>query len=78
MTKTDYSQVAFFVWKKGTWIKKNLGPSGLKSASGRLFKHRTKIVKLLVMVAAIFAVTWFPFFVLLIYAVSIIIIHVVL
>ena len=66
MTK-NYSQIAMFVWRKGKWIKKHLG----STTGSRLFKHRTRIVKLLVIVAAIFAVTWFPFFVILIYAVSI-------
>ena len=67
----NYSQVAIYVWKKGKWIKRHLVPSGLNSASARIFKYRTRIVKLLVVVAAIFAVSWFPFFVILIYAVSI-------
>ena len=65
MTK-NYYQIAKFVWKKGKWMKKHLG----STAGSRLFKHRTRIVKLLFIVAAIFAVTWFPFFVILIYAVS--------
>ena len=67
----NYSQVAIYVWRKGKWIKKHLVPSGLNSASTRIFKYRSRIVKLLVVVAAIFAVSWFPFFVILIYAVSI-------
>lgn len=66
MTK-NYSQIAKFVWRKGKWIYKHLGTT---TGSG-LFKHRTRIVKLLVIVVAIFVVTWFPFFVILMYAVSI-------
>ena len=67
----NYFQVALFVWRRGRRIKHNAEPTGQSLANFHLFKHRLKLVKLLVMVAVIFAVSWFPFFVMLLYAVSI-------
>ena len=70
----NYLNLAKFIWKKGKWIRENLAePNTLNSTSVRLFKQRTKIIKLLFVVAAIFAASWLPFFVILIYAVSYII-----
>ena len=67
----NYLNLAQFVWEKGKWIRENLAePSTVNSTSVRLFKQRTKIVKLLFVVAAIFIVSWLPFFIILIYAVS--------
>ena len=67
----NYLNLAQFVWEKGKWIRENLAePSTVNSTSVRLFKQRTKIVKLLFVVAAIFIASWLPFFVILIYAVS--------
>ena len=67
----NYIDLAKFVWEKGKWIRENLAePSTVNSTSIRVFKQRTKIVKLLFVVAAIFTASWLPFFVILIYAVS--------
>ena len=67
----NYVEVAMFVYRKGKKMRENLEPSGVNISCIRLLKHRTKVVKLLVTVAAIFAVSWLPFFIILIYAVSI-------
>ena len=67
----NYLNLAKFVWAKGKWIRENLAePNTVNSTSVRLFKQRSKIVKLLFVVAVIFAASWLPFFVILIYAVS--------
>ena len=68
---TNYTKIAIYVWKKGKWIRENLQPNVVNSSSVRLFKQRTRIVKLLILLAAIFAITWLPFFGILFYAVSI-------
>ena len=68
MTK-NYSQLAFYMWKRLKKIKANLQPVG-RNLKVRLFLQRTRIIKLLVLVAAIFAVSWLPYFGILIYAVS--------
>ena len=70
----NYMQVAVFVWRKGRRIRDNSGITGKSLDSFHLFKHRIKFVKLLVLVAVIFTLSWFPFFVLLIYAVSCVIV----
>ena len=72
----NYLEVAMYVWKKGRSVRDNTmtdqsGPDGRFPASLHLYKHRVKLMKLLVMVALIFAVSWLPYFVLYIYAVSI-------
>ena len=67
---TNYTQVAVYVWKKMKWIKENLEPNGVNSSSVRLFRQRIRTVKLLVLVAVIFAISWLPFFGILFYAVS--------
>lgn len=69
MTK-NYTQLARYVWRKGKWIRDNLEHNVLNTSSVRLFKQRIKIVKLLILVAVIFAVSWLPFFAVLFYAVS--------
>ena len=66
----NYIQVALFVWKKGRRIRDDSGGTTINMANFHLFKNRMKLVKLLVMVAVIFAVAWFPFFIMLLYAVS--------
>ena len=66
----NYLQVAVFVWRKGRRIRDNSGITGHALDSFHLFKHRIKFVKMLVLVAVIFTLSWFPFFVMLIYAVS--------
>ena len=69
MTK-NYSQLAFYMWKRLKKIKANLQSTGRNLKNIRLFMQRTRIIKLLVLVAAIFAVSWLPYFGILIYAVS--------
>ena len=74
MTK-NYLEVAMYVWKKGRTVRDNTmnvssGPDGRYPASLHLYKHRVKLMKLLVMVALIFAASWLPYFILFIYAVS--------
>ncbi|KAL4218331.1 Neuropeptide FF receptor 2 [Mactra antiquata] len=64
MTK-NYSQVALFVWKKGRQIHNMQNNT---TSSNESFKQRVKVVKLLVVVAVIFALSWLPFFILLLYA----------
>ena len=66
----NYTQVAIYVWNKGKWIRKNLQPNDVNSSAIRLLRQRTRIVKLLILLAAIFAITWLPFFGILFYAVS--------
>ena len=66
----NYMQVAVFVWRKGRRIRDNSGITEHALHSFHLFKHRIKFVKMLVLVAVIFTLSWFPFFVMLIYAVS--------
>lgn len=67
----NYLQVALFVWRKGRRIKDNTDSSGPNLANFHLLTHRMKLVKLLVLVAVIFAVSWLPFYVTLLYAVGI-------
>lgn len=67
----NYLEIALFVWRKGRAIGNSLVPRAYNVTSFKLLKHRTKLVKLLVLVAMIFAMSWFPFFALLLYAVSI-------
>ena len=65
----NYLEVGLFVMKKRRTIRDNSG-SNERLPSFHLFKHRVKLVKLLVMVAMIFVVSWLPFFIIFIYAVS--------
>ena len=67
----NYLHVAMFVWRRGRRIRDISGDGGKSFENFHLFKHRIKLVKLLVMVAVIFAIAWFPYFVMLLYAVSI-------
>ena len=66
----NYFDIALFVWRKGRAQRDHVSTRTNNSSSFQLFKHKTKLVKLLVMVATIFAVSWFPYFVLFLYAVS--------
>ena len=67
----NYLNIALFLWKQSRRIGSNLETTGDNSTTFHLFKARIKLVKLLVLVAVIFALSWFPFFVMLLYAVSI-------
>ena len=64
----NYLQVALFVLRKGRQIRDKPGPMDV--ASFQRFKLRIQLVKLLVVVAVIFAASWLPFFIMLLYAVS--------
>lgn len=66
----NYSQLAFYMWTKLKKIKQNLQPLGRNLKTLRLFMQRTRVIKLLVLVAVIFAVSWFPYFAIQLYAVS--------
>ena len=67
----NYIQVALFVWQKS----RQVGIARLRSRRGadsrQMFQTRIRIVKLLVVVASIFAASWLPFFVMVLYAVSV-------
>ena len=65
----NYIQVAIYVWKKGRKIRNKPGPTGHNLTSLLRFKSTIQLVKLLVAVAVIFAVSWLPFFIILLYAV---------
>ena len=67
----NYLQVALFVWQRGRRIVDNSDNSVPNLGNFHLLTHRMKLVKLLVLVAVIFAVSWLPYFVTLLYAVSI-------
>ncbi|KAL5019200.1 hypothetical protein ScPMuIL_004922 [Solemya velum] len=61
----NYLKLAWFVWKKS----KEVSPTGLGNLNADtsnnpfvLFKHRVKIVKMLILVAGLFAVSWLPYF----------------
>lgn len=69
----NYSHLAKFVWRKGRWLKENSEYKRCNFSCVRMFKQRTKIVRLFVLVAAVFALSWLPYFVILLYAVSIIV-----
>ena len=58
------------MWTKLKKIKQNLQPLGRNLKTLRLFMQRTRVIKLLVLVAVIFAVSWFPYFAIQLYAVS--------
>jgi len=63
----NYIQVALYVWRKSRQVGFARIAGGVDNSAR--FKSRIRIVKLLVVVAAIFALSWFPFFVMLLYAV---------
>ena len=63
----NYAQLATFVWRKGNWMRDKTDKRD--STKIRMAAKRQRVVKLLIMVAAIFAVSWMPFFVILLYAV---------
>ena len=65
----NYIQVAIYVWKKGRNIQNKSGPTGHDLTSLLRFKSTIQLVKLLVAVAVIFAVSWLPFYIILLYAV---------
>ena len=64
----NYAQLATFVWRKGSWMRDTSDKHDTTKV--RMATQRQRVVKLLIMVAAIFAVSWLPFFVILLYAVS--------
>ena len=66
----NYIQVAVYVWRKGETMRANSTSPTQSAASFLLLKHRVRLVKLLIAVAIVFAVSWLPFFVMLLYAVS--------
>lgn len=67
----NYVEVALFLFRKVRQTKaQNEGP-GQNTETIHRTANRIKVVKLLVVVAVIFAVSWMPFFVLLLYTVSI-------
>ena len=66
----NYLQLAVYMWDKLKKIKMTLQPTGRNLKNIRLFMQRTRVIKLLVLVAAVFAVSWLPYFGILIYAVS--------
>ena len=66
----NYIQVAIYVWKKGRKIQNKPGPTGHNLTSLLRFKSTIQLVKLLMAVAVTFAVSWLPFFITLLYAVS--------
>ena len=66
----NYTQVALFVWEKGKRIEDSSTARGTNVSSFHLLQHRLKLVKLLVIVAMTFAMSWLPFYIMLIYAVS--------
>lgn len=68
----NYLQVALFVLRQGRLIRDNSGSNGQKL---KRFQNRIRLVKLLVLVAVVFAVSWLPFFIILLYAVSISVLH---
>ena len=57
----NYMQVVVFVWRQGKRIRDNSGSTGRTVESFHLFKHRVRFVKMLVLVAVIFTLSWFPF-----------------
>ncbi|XP_052818392.1 neuromedin-K receptor-like [Mya arenaria] len=61
----NYIEVANFVWKKSKQIQ---AATRAGKVHYQLFQHRIKVVKLLVVVATIFALSWLPFFITLLYA----------
>ena len=65
----NYLQMALFLWKMGERMRQTSESSLPKSANFLLLRHRFRLVKLLIMVAVIFAVSWLPFFAMLCYAV---------
>ena len=66
----NYLQVAVYLWRQGRRIGENLGSTVHNVTSFGFFKQRIRLVKLLILVAVIFATSWLPFFVMLLYAVS--------
>ena len=67
----NYIHVACFVLKKGRQVRDTTRSSGRDMANLQRFRTRIKLVKLLVVVAVIFAASWLPFFIMLLYAVGI-------
>jgi hypothetical protein len=65
----NYIQVARFLVNKGKQLQK----SGNQIENMQRLRNRIKVVKLLIFVAVIFAVSWLPFFITLIYAVSVLV-----
>ncbi|KAH3824567.1 hypothetical protein DPMN_126404 [Dreissena polymorpha] len=63
----NYIRVSMFVWKKGKQV--NAAPNSARNQNFQLFRNRIRIIKLLIVVAVVFAVSWLPFFITLLYAV---------
>ena len=63
----NYAQLAMFVWRKGNWMRDKTDKQDTTKV--RISTKRQRVVKLLIMVAIIFAVSWLPFFGVLLYAV---------
>lgn len=61
----NYFDVTVFVWDTSKSMTRGDGNNAFQ-----LVKSRKKLVKLLIAVAVIFAVSWLPFFVMLLFAVS--------
>ena len=70
----NYIQVASFVLQKGRQVRDGTRTTLRDMANLQRFRTRIKLVKLLVVVAVIFAASWLPFFIMLLFAVSIMII----
>lgn len=66
----NYLHVALFVWDTGKSMRRATGSARPKTANFRLVTSRMRLVKLLIAVAVIFTLSWLPFFVMLLYAVS--------
>ena len=64
----NYIQLAYFVWQKGRQVNNATNQSS--GINNQIFKRRIQTVKLLVLVAVIFSLSWLPYFVMLLYAVS--------
>lgn len=65
----NYFHVAVFVLKQGRRVRDTTKTNGRQMANILRFQTRIRLVKLLVVVAVVFAVSWLPFFIMLLYAV---------
>lgn len=61
----NYVKLALFVWKKSRQVTTTSGPRNVDPSRNQfvIFKHRVKIVKMLILVAGLFAISWLPYFV---------------
>jgi hypothetical protein len=67
---TNYTKVALFVWKKGREIATDTGRQRQTLRTSMIFNRRVRVIKMLILVAGLFAVSWLPYFVSFIIAVS--------